>query len=268
MEILASNIRLLRKRRRLSQEELASAIGITRSAINSYENKLADPPLQIVLRLAEFFKISIDRLVRQDLSKLRESELSEIDRGMDMEMLGRKLRILTTAVDLRNDTLTELVPEKAKAGYTTGYSDPEFIKELPVLQLPFLSKNRKYRAFTISGDSMPPVCNGDIVIGEYVDDWLNAKSNVPYILVTRNEGIVFKIVKNLLAESGTFLLISTNVVYKPYSIPVDEVLEIWKFRYYISSELISDDPTKESIAKSLRNIQEDLSGIKRRLNVP
>ncbi|GCD77271.1 hypothetical protein JCM31826_07530 [Thermaurantimonas aggregans] len=268
MEILAANIRLLRKRRRLSQEELASAVGITRSAINSYENKLADPPLPVLVRLAEFFKVSIDRLVRQDLSKLRESELCEIERGIDLDVLGRRLRILTTAIDTNSDTLTELVPEKAKAGYTTGYSDPEFIKELPIIQLPFLSKNRKFRAFTISGDSMPPVGNGDIVIGEYVDDWLNMKSNLPYVLVTRNEGIVFKIVKNLLNESGNFLLISTNVAYSPYYILAEEVLEIWKFRYFISSELATTEPSKEAIAKSLRTIQEDLSSIKRHLHVP
>jgi hypothetical protein len=64
-----------------------------------------------------------------------------------------------------------MVPEKAKAGYTTGYSDPEFISELPVFQFPLLSKNKKYRTFQISGDSMLPIPEGAWVTGEYVQDW-------------------------------------------------------------------------------------------------
>lgn len=265
MEILASNIRLLRKRRRLSQEELAIALGITRSAINSYENKLADPPLSVLVRIAEFFKISLDRLVRQDLSSLRESELSEIEHGLDMDLLGRRLRILTTAVDPRNENMTEFVPERAKAGYTTGYADPDYIRDLPVMQLPFLSKNRKYRAFFISGDSMPPVAHGSIVIGEYVEDWTSVKSNSPYIIVTRNEGIVFKLVKNQLKDSGSLVLVSINTAYRPYELPADEILEIWKFQYYICSEILPAELTRDSVARSLLAIHEDLTEIKKNL---
>ena len=52
-------------------------------------------------------------------------------------------------VSENNDELIEMIPVKAKAGYAFGYSDPEFIKELPTIRLPFLSKNRKYRTFPI-----------------------------------------------------------------------------------------------------------------------
>ncbi len=265
MHFLASNIRLLRKRKRLSQEDLANALGVTRSVINSYENKLADPPLPVLLKIAEFFKISLDRLVRQNLCDLRESELSEIERGLDMDFLGRRLRVLTTTVDSDRENLTELVPERAKAGYTTGYSDPDFIRDLPIMQLPFLSKNRKYRAFAISGDSMPPVPHGSIVIGEYVGDWTSVRSDVPYIVVTRSEGIVFKLLKNQLIDRGTFMFASLNPAYKPYEMSADEILEIWKFQYFISSELWPAELTKDSLARALQSIQVEISEIKKLL---
>ena len=41
-------------------------------------------------------------------------------------------------VDSKNRDNIELVPVKAKAGYTAGYNDPEFISSLPTFQLPFL----------------------------------------------------------------------------------------------------------------------------------
>ena len=45
-------------------------------------------------------------------------------------------------------------------GYTRGFADPEFVKVLPVFQLPFLSRDKKYRTFQISGDSMLPIPDG------------------------------------------------------------------------------------------------------------
>jgi len=50
---------------------------------------------------------------------------------------GSNLRVLATTVDIANNENIEMVAEKAKAGYTTGYADPEFISELPVFQFPF-----------------------------------------------------------------------------------------------------------------------------------
>ena len=97
-----------------------------------------------------------------------------------------------------------MIPVKAKAGYALGYSDPEFIKELPTIRLPFLSKNRKYRTFPISGDSMPPVSDGSFVVGEFVQDWTSIKSDTPCIFVTKDEGIVFKIIENQISVDKRF----------------------------------------------------------------
>src|SRR5665648_762449 len=80
-----------------------------------------------------------------------------LESGFDVFVKGSKLRVLTTTVDSTNTENIELVPEKAKAGYMRGFADPEFVRELPVFQLPFLSPERKYRTFQISGDSMSPI---------------------------------------------------------------------------------------------------------------
>jgi hypothetical protein len=89
----------------------------------------------------------MDTLVRVDLTALSESQLSELENGFDVYVRGSRLRILATTVDLANRDNIELVGEKAKAGYKRGYADPEYIRELPVFQLPFLSSERKYRTF-------------------------------------------------------------------------------------------------------------------------
>ena len=151
-----------------------------------------------------------------------------------------------------------MIPVKAKAGYALGYSDPEFIKELPTIRLPFLSKNRKYRTFPISGDSMPPVSDGSFVVGEFVQDWTLITSDTPCILVTKDEGIVFKIIENQISKDKKILLSSTNPLYKTYSVDLKDLLEIWVFRCYISMELPETILGEDDISSSIRAIQKSL----------
>src|SRR6185503_14118792 len=95
----------------------------------------------------------------------------------------------------------EVVPLKAKAGYKNGYADPDFIKKLPTFQLPILFDDRTYRMFQIEGDSMLPIPPKSWVIAEFIENWYDIKTGQPCILLTQDEGIVFKIVYNELKRS-------------------------------------------------------------------
>ena len=80
---------------------------------------------------------------------------------------------------------------------------------------------------------MPPINDGFIVIGRYIETFNDIISNRRYVLVTVNEGIVFKRVnKNAIFQSKLFLH-SDNLSYSPYSIEKEEILEIWSFYSFI-----------------------------------
>ena len=258
---LSSNIKFLRKRKRLTQSMLADSLEIKRSNINNYENGTAFPPINIILALSDLFHISVDTLLRINLASLRESQLYTIEHGTDMFVKGNELRVLTTTVDSQNRENIELVSIKAKAGYTTGYFDPEFISGLPVFQLPFLSPEKKYRTFQISGDSMLPIPDKSWVTGEFVQDLSNIKDNGLYVVLTLNEGVVFKKVVNELRDKGTLRMISLNREYAPYDLPPAEIREVWKFVHYISSE-VSEQPEHESLHKQMELIRNELAAIK------
>lgn len=65
---LSTNIRVLRKRMRLSQEELAQSLGLNRGNIASYENGTAEPKISNLLNMAQFFGVSLIDLAQYDLS--------------------------------------------------------------------------------------------------------------------------------------------------------------------------------------------------------
>lgn len=260
-----SNIKFLRKRRDRTQDEVAVALNLKRSTLSGYENGVAQPGIDILVSFSKYFNMSIDTLLKIDMTKLSESQLGELERGYDAYIKGSNLRVLTTTVGSDNVENIELVPEKAKAGYTTGYADPEYIEELPRFRLPFLSEKRKYRTFQLKGDSMLPIPDGSWVTGEYLQDWHQIISGKAYVVFTINDGIVFKVVENNLKKDGKLVLYSLNPIYEPYEVHIAEVKEIWKFINYISNELPEPVLPEKQLFKAVATIKNDLERIKARI---
>lgn len=250
----STNIKLLRKRKELSQEDMAEAVGLKRHDIDNYERGIVPRPDNMVL-IADFLKISIDTLLRTDLSKLSEFSLKQLEQGHDSYVKGTKLRVHATTVDTANNENVELVSHKAKAGYTEGYNDPEFVSGLPAFQLPFLSRERKYRMFQIDGDSMLPIPDKSYVVGEFMRDWSAMQDGHAYIILTKDEGIVFKIAYNQIRKRKNLLLKSLNPQYKSYEVDIAEIKEVWKFVNYTSSKLPESVQPQELLLEKISELQ-------------
>jgi transcriptional regulator with XRE-family HTH domain len=261
----ASNIKFLRKRRGRTQDDVAVALNLKRSTLSGYENGVAQPGIEILVSFSRYFNLSIDTMLKIDIPKLSESQLGELERGYDAYVRGSNLRVLTTTVDNENFENIELVPEKAKAGYTTGYADPEYIGELPRFRLPFLSEKRKYRTFQLKGDSMLPIPDGSWVTGEFVQDWREIISGKAYVVFTINDGIVFKVVESNLNTDGKLVLYSLNPIYEPYEVHITEVKEIWKFVNFISSELPEPVLPEKQLIQAVATMKNDLERIKAKI---
>jgi transcriptional regulator with XRE-family HTH domain len=259
----SSNIKLLRKRRGRTQDDVAFALEMKRSTLSGYENRVAEPGIDQLMAFSKYFGISIDTLVKIDLSSVSESQLSQIERGYDIFINGGKLRVLASTVDSSNRDNIELVSEKAKAGYRSGYSDPEFIRALPVFQLPFLSKERKYRTFQIKGDSMLPIPDKSWVTGEFVQNWNEVRDRFPYIILTLDDGVVFKVVENRIKAEKKLILHSLNVNYDPYEMPITEVREIWKFVHYISSDIPQPNAPKDELSETVTRLTREIRDMKK-----
>lgn len=257
-----SNIKILRKRRGRTQDEVAYALNLKRSTLSGYENGVAQPGIEVLISFSGYFNMSIDTLLKIDMAKLSESQFGELERGYDAYVKGSNLRVLATTISRDEKENIELVPEKAKAGYATGYADPEYIGELPVFRLPFLSDKRKYRTFQLKGDSMLPIPEGSWVTGEYLQDWMNIISGNAYIVFTLDDGIVFKVVENSIRTDGKLILYSLNPLYEPYEVHINSVKEVWKFVNYISEELPEPMIPEKQLIQTVTGMKHDLERLK------
>jgi len=261
------NIKLLRKRKGRTQDEVAFSLEMKRPTLSGYENGVAQPNLNALMQFSEYYGIAIDTLVKVDLSSLSESQLSQLEKGYDIYIKGSNLRVLTTTVDQDNEENIELVNEKAKAGYATGFADPDYIKVLPTFKLPFLSKQKKYRTFQVSGDSMLPIPDGSYVTGEFIQDWNFIRNQHAYIVLTKEDGVVFKVLENKIKESGKLILHSLNPLYLPYEMAVSEIREVWKFVNYISAEVPEPNKEKDQLAEEVKQLKQQVQAIQMKLNL-
>lgn len=61
-ETLAGNLRANRARVRMSQNEVAKAIGVSEASVNNWENALYIPGVDSIYALADLYHTSIDQL--------------------------------------------------------------------------------------------------------------------------------------------------------------------------------------------------------------
>lgn len=249
MSFAGKNLKYLRKLRGWTQEDFAAKLKIKRSLLGAYEEERAEPRLEVLEMVSEFFKVSLDELFLKDLTETKSSYIAK-----------RRAQKLAS-----EPTIIQFVPMKAAAGYLNGYADPEFIDELNTFTLPMLAPG-EYRAFEILGDSMLPTPSGSIIVGEKIADLEGLKSSNTYIVVSRQEGIVYKrIMKNARAKQK-LTLVSDNPVFQPYQIDANDVLEVWQAQMILTRANLQQKWDVDQLASVVSNLQEQVSSLKKKLN--
>ncbi len=260
MSYLASNIKYLRKKKGLTQSAFADKIGINRSVVGAYEEKRADPRVQTLINICHYFEVSTDDLLHKDLSK---------DRAKISKLSGKDIRVLPVTINKSTQNeMVPLVPLKASAGYANGYGDIDFIESLPQFEIPFseLKNERSYRIFQIEGDSMLPLPSGAYIICTYIEDWRTIKNEQTYILISKDDGIVYKRIINELEDKNSILLKSDNTIYEPYSVGANDIKEVWKALGYVSFNLPDKgdfQPELNEMSEMLKSIQKDVASLKK-----
>lgn len=89
--LLNEKITIIRKMNNLTQEEFAEELGLSRQAISKWENGSSVPDVQMLLRIADYYNITLDQLVRDDFdlpmaTNVETNDEKEVDSGNDFDM--------------------------------------------------------------------------------------------------------------------------------------------------------------------------------------
>ena len=250
MSNASKNLKYLRKLRGWTQEEFSNKLKIKRSLLGAYEEERAEPKIEVLEIVCHMFKITLDELILKDVSSTQGNSYLEKRRQLKMQ---------------NNLSEIQFVPMKAAAGYLAGYADPEFIDELNTFTLPMLSGGH-YRAFEIIGDSMLPTQSGSVIVGEKVDNLEEVKNSNTYIVISRNEGIVYKRIQKNNRTKTKVTLVSDNPLYEPYQVNTDEIVELWQAQMILAKTNVQQRWDVNQLASLVNNLQEQVSTLKKKMN--
>jgi putative transcriptional regulator len=59
---LKNNLKALRQEKSISQDELASMLGVSRQTVNSIETGKFDPSLKLVIKITRFFNTQLESI--------------------------------------------------------------------------------------------------------------------------------------------------------------------------------------------------------------
>lgn len=223
MAHIGKNIKKLRKIKSLSQQAFADLFSLTRGNISSYEEFRAEPKIEVVIRIANYFGIPLSDFIEKDLSV---NELLHYNANLVVET--EKIKISQQLVKI------PYVPVLYANDFSAQHNDKEFIKKLPSITIP---SNSRFSLIAIEIESLESLPSnfkfrkGDILIFEHVD-----KENVHRIegklgMMLNLEGIRFGIYGT---ANGTISMYLNDWVNYPFDMESDSLY--WALQTSIRQE--------------------------------
>lgn len=96
-------LRELRNSRKLSQQELADLLGISKSSVNMYERGEREPGLDTLEAIADYFNVDMDYLTGKT------SEIKTFDEMFNTERIADESKVYKAINDCFGEQTTELV---------------------------------------------------------------------------------------------------------------------------------------------------------------
>ena len=191
----AQNLKYLRTKYNLTQEQLANKINSTRSTVNNWENEISEPNLDMIRKLTETFNVK-DNIVFEDL----------------------KSKYNTSFVDLEEDTINIPVLGRIPAGIPFEAIE-DVIKYIDIPK-EWIYGNQEYFGLLIDGNSMfPKYQNGDIVIFQKCEDPIKCNNKDCAVMVNGNDATFKKFIFN----NNGVILQPYNMEYETKSFTPEEI---------------------------------------------
>jgi len=220
MSYVGKNIKKIRSIKKISQNAFSELFELSRTAVGSYEEGRAEPKIETIIQIANYFGVSIDVLLTKELTV---NDLYHFD-IFDINKIKRK-----DASATQKDGISFVSIEKRK-DYFKHKGESSFISSLPTVSLP-IAVNISLRAFEHEGDEMIYQEIGihphDILVCTPVkkEKSISLEKNEVYVFVL--EGSV--LVQRFEAENKeVYWLSSDNVYYPKKEVKAMDVKELYK----------------------------------------
>lgn len=205
MSVIGKNIKKIRNVKGLSQQAFADLFQLTRGNISSYEELRAEPKIEVLIKIANFFGIPLVDFVEKDLSV---NELLHYNSRLVFDT--ERLKVGQQLVNI------PFVPSIYIGDLVQKYSENDFWSTLPNITVPSNSKQKLLALEIDNPELLPSGFNfriGDVVILENVVEENYHRIDGKLGLMINAEGVKFGIFKEI---DGKIYLCLNDIVKYPF----------------------------------------------------
>ncbi len=245
MSIIGKNIKKIRAVKKISQSDFADLFNLSRGSVGSYEEGRAEPKIDTIIRIANYFSLSIDLLLTKELTV---NELYRFDIFKEEFHHKAAEKIIIEDKD-QNKEDTPLVTRESYLEYIVSFQNKDYINRLPYVKLPN-TQHEKSRAFEVQDDAMEFNSKG-LLIGDILscslltkEDYARLPLGEVYVIIT-DKGIY---TRRLSHHKPKLLFEADNPNYDALEISETELLELWKVEGFYSTILKPPSRMEERMA--------------------
>ena len=223
MSVIGINIKKIRGVKGLNQTDFANLFGLTRANIGSYEELRAEPKIETIIKIATYYKLPIDKLVRKELTV---NEISNFD-------VFSKLQLSTKSTSKEE---LSYVSKSSLENFPKNKSNKTFLDGLNKVVFPFGDQSIQRMALYNEGNDLyfnnEGFIHGDILFLERIN---KIESSILGVVIDET-----KIYKGVLNKIGTKIVIRPlNLNKEKIQLTETKKVDVWKIIGRYTSEVIT-----------------------------
>ena len=247
MSIVSDNIKKYRKKLQLTQGQLSEKLGIKRSLLGAYEEGRADPRLSNLLKMAEVFNTSVDHLITDDSSDIKEEALKSLEKAFSDDQTNSFDCILVEGSSRMNyiqDTINQSINKNQYKKEPFGISCE--------------------RCFRVDAPGVTPATSDSFIYCNQQEP--NAIKDGDAVVVVEKSNIYLRRVFPSIHAYNSLILLSDNKIYPPVELSKNDIIEIWKVRLIVNEPFFPSSHVEKEVSlfHEVRNLKKELSELKNR----
>ncbi|OSY87911.1 transcriptional regulator [Tenacibaculum holothuriorum] len=251
MSFFGKNIKKIRGVKGLSQQAFAELFDLKRATLGAYEEGRSEPKIETIIKIANYFSISIDELLTSELTV--------------NDLLRFKGNLALEADKIFKEVFAKIpcITDNFISDYIELFDKDNFISDLPYLKLP-INTEKKFRGYTVTNLEMTNHDKGlypkDIVIGEFVPNDVIKKLNAGVVVLALVKDEL--VLRRLYMENDELVLRADHKNIEDKRYDIKEVKELWRIRYVFFKRL---PEFNDLLEEKLLFLEQEFVKLKKRL---
>lgn len=265
---IGERIKMLRINNDHSQLFIADILNLSRSNYSQIELGNQYPTFETLYTISRYYSKSYEWLIH-GFEDANGGQLSTKEISILFSKKLKQSPIVSNGK--KQDIKLVSVKNKVHSRYVDGLDCPEYLKKLPVFDVPLvLTKKGIYRAFkTEDNQIINTIYSGDVVIGRSLSNFAEVKINEIYVVVTQTNIILCRIY-SILPVKEVLVCKTDDLNNDWFTLPFDTIQEMWQAEGKYSTRLepfITDlNLNVKHLEQSLTKIEREITGLRSSLN--